>query len=343
MSSAPGAREASGGLLRVAIVGATGSLGAEVVAVLEARHFPAGELVPIATDTSLGSEVDFAGESWPVRSDAAALAGVDLVFLCAPAEVSLDWARRALHAQVACIDLSGALADQPDVPLLAADLLAADAEVAQPLVAAPSGPALAWALALAPLAAAAGLRRVAGASFEAASVAGRAGIDALSDQSLALFSLREPEEGDAPELPVAFDCLPTIGPVEDGGETRHERLLARSLARVLGCELPVAITAVRVPTFSGDGAALVVETERPLSPQAACAALEKAPGVQLWPGPGGPSTRTALGRDTVLVGRVRRDPGCEQGLQLWLAADGLRLTAANAVKLAEARPLRRRA
>jgi aspartate-semialdehyde dehydrogenase len=342
--SAGDARGGGGpGLLRVAVVGATGSLGAELVAALEERGFPASALVPIATDRSLGREVEFAGESLPVQTDVRTLEGVDLAFLCAPEAASLGFARMALEARAACIDLSGALAEQADVPLLVADWLSPETELAQPLVAGPPAPALALALALAPLRAAAGLRRVVATTFEAASVGGRGGMDALSDQSVALFNLQEPAEGEGVEAQVAFACLPAIGALEDGGATHHEARLARVLARLFDAPLPLAVTAVRVPTFSGDGVALAVETERPLGPDAARAALEKAPGVELWPGADGPTTRTAVGRDAVLVGRVRRDPSCERGLLLWLAADGLRLAAANAVKLAEARPLRRRA
>lgn len=329
-------------LLRVAVVGATGSLGAELIAVLAERAFPASMLIPIATERSLGREVDFGGESLPVQTDVQTLEGVDLVFLCAPEDASLGFARMALESRVACIDLSGALAEQPDVPLLVADWLAPETELAQPLVAGPPAPALALALALAPLRAAAGLRRVVATTFEAASVGGREGMDALSEQSVALFNLQEPAEGEGGEASVAFACLPAIGALEETGQTRHESRLARVLARVFDAPLPLAVTAVRVPTFSGDGVALAVETERPLPPDAARAALEKAPGVRLWPGAGGPATRTAVGLDAVLVGRVRRDPSCERGLLLWLAADGLRLAASNAVKLAEARPLRRR-
>jgi aspartate-semialdehyde dehydrogenase len=326
-------------LLRVGVVGATGSLGSEVVAVLAERAFPVGELVPIASDRSLGREVEFGAESRPVQTDVGSLEGLDLVFLCAPPEVSLAYARLALEAQVPCIDLSGALVDQEDVALLAADLLAPDAELTQPLVAGPTGLALAFALVLAPLAAAAGVRRVVATTLEAASVGGRGGVDALSDQSIALFNLQEPSGGEG--TPVAFDCLPAIGPTDEHGRTRHERVMGRVLERLLGRAVPLALTAVRVPTFSGDGAALLVETERPLGPEAAHAVLEKAPSVRLWPEAGGPSTRTAVGREAVLVGRVRPDPAGERGLQLWLAVDGLRLAAVNGVRLAEARPLRR--
>lgn len=325
-------------LLSVAVVGATGALGAELLDVLEERGFPISQLVPIATDRSLGREVEYAGDAYPVETEVESLEGLDLVFLCAPPEVSLEYARLALEARVPCIDCSGALAGQPDVALLVADQLDPDTEIDQPLVASPTAPALVWARVLAPLAQAAGVRRVVGTSVESAGVAGRGGMEALSGQSIALFNQQELPDQDEP---VAFDCLPAVGEGVAEGATGHECALADALARILGAPLALAHTAVRVPTFSGDGVALVVETERPLGPEDACSVLAKAPGVVLWPDAAGPSTRTAAGRDEVLVGRVRRDPSVACGLQLWVAADGLRIAASNAARLAEARPLQR--
>jgi len=326
-------------LRTVAVIGATGALGSELLQVLEERSFPLSRLVPVATERSLGQEVELGGQSWAVESGDVDLAGVDLVFLCAPPEVSLEYARRALLARVPCIDGSGALLEQPDVAVRVGDRLGAEDRIEQPLVASPTGPALAWAAVLGPLAEAAGLERVVGTALEAASgAAGRAGVDALSGQSIALFTQQEPS--DPEQDPVAFACLPAIDAPDAEGATPFERVLAASLERLLGRSLPLAVTAVRVPAFHGSGAALALETQRPLAPDAARAALEKAPGVEIWPDPAGPSTRAALGLDAVLVGRLRRDPSREGGLQLWLAFDGVRLAAANAVKLAEALPLR---
>ena len=330
----------AGELLRVAVVGATGALGRELLNVLGERGFPLGGLVALGTDRSLGQELEFAGEVYPVETRAPGFEGLDLVFLCAPAAASLDYAGRALRARVPCIDLSGALVSQPDVPLLVADWLDPGTVIDQPLVAGPGGAALAAALVLAPLARAAGLLRIAATSLAAACVGGREGIHALSGQSIALFNQQEPcDPGDGL---VAFDCLPAVGELGKGGATDHEERFATTLERLLGSPVPLALTAVRVPTFGGDGVSLLVETERPLRPEEARALLAEAPGVEVWPGEPGPSTRTAVGRDAVLVGRLRPAPGAGHGLQLWIAADGLRLAASNGVKLAEARPLHRR-
>ena len=321
--------------LRVALVGATGVLGSEVLAVLSESSLAIGELVPVATDRALGQEIEFRGETCPVETELPDLGGVDLLFLCAPAAASLDFARRAIRAEVPCIDASGALAAAEDLPLAVAALVPpADAS---PLVVAPPGSALAWALALAPLAAHAGLERVVGVAVEAASWGGRQGIESLYRESIAIFNQEELPSPDVFGRPVAFDCIPTLGEVSSGGATGREELLARSVARLLGGEVRVAATVIQVPAFIGYGASLAIETRRPLDPKQAEEVLEGAPGIEVWRSePSAQTLRAAAGRDQVLVGRVRRDPTHAGGLLLWLTSDLLRLAAANAVQLAVA-------
>jgi aspartate-semialdehyde dehydrogenase len=324
--------------LRVAVAGATGTLGGELLSVLDARRFPLGELVPLATQRSAGDAIEFRGEVYDVSTDAAQLRGVDLAFLCTPAVGSLELARRALHECVPCIDLSGCLSSSADVPLLAADLDPTAEALLQPVLSSPASPALAWAIVLRPLDRAAGLRRVIATSVHSASSGGRLGIESLSSETIALFNQQDPPEPTVFGHPVAFDCVPSIGDVEPGGSTSFESALVRDLQRMLGSHVGIAATALRVPTFSGDGAALALEFELALAPDEARSALAKAPGVELWEGATtGPATRATTGRDCVLVGRLRADPTRERGLVLWLAADSVRLAAMNAVKLAEAR------
>ncbi len=326
-------------LSRVAVVGATGSLGRQLVEILGDRRYPVGHLLAIAGEDSLGQDVELAGEVWPISGAEASLAEIDLVFLCAPPDVSLEWAGRALRTPTPCIDVSGTLAGQPDVPLLVADRMAPDAEIHQPLVAGPPATSLAAALVLGPLAEAAGLRSVVGTVLASASSGGRDRVDALSSQSLAVFGAATGGAED-PVPGIAFDCDPVVGHLEDDGATDAEHRLVAALQRLVRSDLPVALTAVRVPTFVGDGVSLRIETERPLSPDDARAVLAKAPGVEVATSVA-PTTRATAGRDQVVVARVRRDPTCERGLQLWLAADGVRLAALNGVKLAESRPLPR--
>ena len=323
--------------LRIALVGATGVLGSEVLAVLSESSLAIGELVPVATDRSLGQEIEFRGETRPVEMELPDLGSLDLLFLCAPAAASLDLARRAIRAEVPCIDASGTLAAAEDLPLAVAALAPPPPPDESPLVVAPPGSALAWALALAPLAAHAGLERVVGVGVEAASWGGRQGIESLYQESIAIFNQEELPAPDVFGRPVAFDCIPTLGEVGSGGATAREELLARSVARLLGGELRVAASVIQVPAFIGFGASLAIEARRPMDPKQAEEALTGAPGIELWRGEASAQTlRAAAGRDQVLVGRVRRDPSHERGLLLWLASDVLRLAAANAVQLAVA-------
>jgi aspartate-semialdehyde dehydrogenase len=324
-------------LLRIAVVGATGAVGSEVLELLESRRFPLQELVPIATDRSIGQRVELLGQDVPVQTGSS-LRGLDLAFLCTPRSESLAWVRAALEAEVACIDLSAATAATPEVPLLAADLPFDPSALRAPVLASPSGPALAWALVLAPIRARAGLRRVVGTAIEPVSGAGRGGIEALESETRALFSQQELPEPEVFARAVAFDCLPATGPPGGEGESELERELALQLRRLVGEDLPLAVTVLRNCTFAGAGASLAVETERTLEPAECADLLAKAPGVVVFDEEGmGPSTRDTVGEDAVLVGRIRRDPSAPSGLLLWLAADPIRLAARNGLKLAEAR------
>lgn len=324
--------------LRVAISGATGTLGTELLSVLDTRRFPIGELVALCTERSSGESLEFQGEIFEVGTEPGRLRGCDIAFLCSPPAASLDLLRLALQLEVPCIDCSGALAGRPEVPLVVADVGCPPEALTQPVMASPASAALAWAPVLAPLAAAAGLRRVVATALVSVSGGGRLAIEALSSETIALFNQQDLPEPPHFGRPLAFDVLPAVGEVEEDGSTAAESALARDLRRLLGEGTGVAVTTVRVPTFAGDAAALCIETVQSLDPREARAVLAKAPGVELWDVDAeGPNTRATAGREVTLVGRLRRDPSHERGLLLWLAADGLHLAAVNAVRLAEAR------
>ncbi len=322
-------------LQRVAVIGATGAVGSEVVDLLEARRFPLQELLPIATDDSVGNSVSLLGQDVPIETEGS-LRGFDLAFLCTPRSSTLPWMRQALAAKVPCVDLSAAALETDEVPLLAAELSFDAMELKQPVVASPSGPALAWSLVLAPILAEAGLERVVGTALEAASGAGRAGIEALEQETRALFNQWESPEPRVFPHALAFDCLPSTEAGVD--ESEEEQRLVLQLHRLLRAQVPTAATVLRAPTFAGAGATLSIETEKPLDPAACAELLDAAPGVSvLAPDDGLATTRESVGEEHVSVSRLRRDPSRERGLLLWLAADPIRLAATNALRLAEAR------
>ncbi len=323
-------------LLRVAVVGATGAMGGELLDQLRERRFPLQELRPIATERSLGETVDWLGHELPVATDEDSLRGLDLAFVCTPPGAALEWIRRALQAGVACLDFSGALSGRAEVPLLCAERAPDREALAAPLLAAPAPAALALARVLTPIAEAAGLARVSATLCEAASGAGRAGVDALQAETIALFNQEDLPESELGRA-IAFDCLPASGPLDAAGASELEVRVSLELGRLLGQGLPRAITVLRIPTFAGMGIHVALETERALEPAACLERLAKAAGVTAAAEGAAPTTREAIGEETVLVGRVRRDPSTENGLLLWLALDPARLAASNALRLAEAR------
>jgi aspartate-semialdehyde dehydrogenase len=324
--------------VRIGLLGATGALGGEVLVALDESPLRIAEIVPLASDRSLGEEIDFQGTGYPVLAETPSLRGLDLVFCCAPAEASLVFVREALRAEVPCIDCSGALLDSDDVPLRVAGLAPPPEGEGAPVVSTPGAALLAWTLALGPLHRAAGLRRVVATVLESASAAGRDGIVALSTESLALFNQQEPPEPVAFGRPLAFDCHPALEPPDDQGHTLRERALQRGLTRLLAAPIEVAVTVTQVPTFVGQATALALELERPLDPKEAEDYLAQAPSVEVWSlGSEGPNLRAAAGRDVVIAGRVRRHEATPHGLLLWLVADPLRLSALNAVALAVSR------
>ena len=319
--------------LRIGVVGATGNLGTELLELLDLSSLHVGEIVPIATEDSLGRDIEFQGSIFPVETDEARLTGLDMAFLCAPPAAALDFVRRALHEQVPCIDLSGATAGTEDVPMRVAGYGAVPENI--PLLAIPRSPALALVMALQPIVAAAGLKRVTGAVLESASMAGKDGMSALYQESIAVFSQQPLPESTVFPGPVAFDCMSGAEGLDAEGLTLRESALIRDLTLLLGSEVKIATTLVQVPVFAGLGAALSIETERDLEAGEAEDLFRKAPGVELADDSDSlPTTRTVVGRDSVLIGRLRGDPSTERGLQLWLVADPMRLAASHAIQLA---------
>lgn len=322
--------------LRVCLAGATGALGTEVLAVLDASGLRVGELLPVGSEASLGTDIDFQGEIAAVASELPALQGLDLVFCCTPREAAAEVARAALRAEVPCVDATGFWTGQEEIPLCLASC--GDAVAAAPLLAGPADAALVWAPVLRALGDLAPVVRATGVVLESASAAGHRGIDALSAGSLALFNQEDLPEEAFPGRPLAFDCHPTSGPTDAAGHSLREAELATALRRLVGGDLAVSARWARIPAFVGQMSGLWVELASPVDPAAAAERLAKAPGIEPWGGPDeGPGLRAAAGRSAVVVGRPERDPACEAGLRLWAAGDVLRLAAANAVALAAAR------
>jgi aspartate-semialdehyde dehydrogenase len=331
--------------LTVAVVGATGAVGGEVVRTLEERLFPVGELRLAASARTAGALVDWRGAN--VRVDvleAALFEGVDLAFFCAGGAVSAEYAPLAVDAGAVVIDKSSHFRMHPDVPLVVPEVNAGDlAERHLGIVASPNCTTIPMVVALKPLAEAVGIARIVASSYQAVSGGGKRGIDTLSRETINLLNLRDPAEGeDSPVFPrrIAFNCIPQVDAFLEDGSTKEEAKVIAETRRVLHLEtLPIAVTCVRVPTFYGHTVALTVELEQALDAEEARRLLREAPGVvlcELGDEMPYPTAADVGGTDAVYVGRVREDPSHPHGIQLWVAADNVRKGAAlNAVQIAE--------
>src|SRR5512133_1449604 len=323
----------------LALVGATGEVGRAALDAIDQLELPVKAVRPFATSRSAGERIEVLGDEVKVATLAdGAFRGCDLAIFCAGPDVSRAWAPRAWAEGCAVVDDSPAFRGEPDVPLVVpevnADAVAGFA--ARGIVANPSSNVTALALALAPLRAAAGLRRVVVATYQSVSGAGQRGVEELEKQARDLLNLREPDPAARFPHRIAFNVIPQVGAFVEGGATDEEEKLDRETRKILGDEgLRVAATAVRVPVFFGHALAVNVEARGPLSADAAREALRKAPGVKLVDDPAKrvyPMPLLVAHDDGVLAGRVRADPSVEHGVSLFLAIENTRKGAAtNAV------------
>ncbi len=328
--------------LRLAVCGATGVVGREMIQILDQRKFPLAELRLLASERSCGERIEFGDDELAVELlDEAALDGIDLALFTAGGAVSERFAPVAAAAGAVVVDNTSAFRMQPDVPLVVPEVNPEDlAGFAQRrIVANPNCSTIQMVLALAPIAAAAGLRRVAVATYQSVSGAGRSGVEELERQSIGVFNLK-PLVAERFERQIAFNCLPCIDRFLDDGYTFEERKMIDETRKILHRpELRITATCVRVPVFYAHAEAVNVECERKLGAAEARALLAAAPGLRLMDDPAAgvyPTPIDAAGVDETLVGRVREDVSQDRGLELWLVADNVRKGAAlNAVQIAE--------
>jgi len=314
---------------RVAVLGATGAVGAEILQVLDERRFPVRELLACASPDSEGDELEFRDGSVKIqRARGEELATCDFVLSAAPGLLpSLLPALR--RGAVRVIDVTGALETDPDVPLWLPGVVAFPTAPPRPrFVAVPRGIATGIALALAPFAAAGVLRRVTAVTLESASGAGIAGVGELTDHTVQVLNRMSGERSESEIFAqsLAFDCLPQIGAIEPDGETSDEARLRFVLRRLLGApELPFELTRVRMPTLGGSLGAVHVELSKPFTADEATALWAAQPNIGLLGDEELPTPRGSLGHDDAAVGRVRASGS---RLAFVVALNDLRLGAA---------------
>ena len=334
----------------VAVVGATGQVGAVMRQLLLDRAFPHSQVRFLASARSAGTSLPFGSSSIVVEDVATAdLEGIDIALFSAGGSTSKQWAPKFAEAGATVIDNSSAWRMDPDVPLVVSEVNPEALQRApKGIVANPNCTTMAAMPVLRPLHQAAGLRRLVVSSYQAVSGSGLAGVEELAGQVAAVgddgpalthdggaVAMPAPKKYVAP---IAFNVLPMAGSVVDDGsfETDEEQKLRNESRKILDIpELLVSGTCVRVPVYTGHSLSINAEFDRPISVAEATALLEGAPGVTVTDVP---TPLAAAGHDTSLVGRIRQDEGVEggRGLALFVSGDNLRKGAAlNAVQLAE--------
>ncbi len=324
----------------VAVVGATGAVGREMLDVLEERDFPVSEIIPLASERTEGERLDFRGRNWTVRKlTKDAFSGVDIALFSAGSERSLAFAPAAVQAGAVVIDNSGAFRMDPKVPLVVPEVNPHAIERHAGIIANPDCSTIGMVVALKPLHDKAKIKRIVVTTFQSVSGTGKKAMDELAAQTVALLNFREVETKVYPRQ-IAFNCLPHIDSFLENGSTKEEMKMVNETRKILEDDaIGVTATTVRVPVFRCHAASINIETERKLPVNEARALLASAPGVLVYDDPARnlyPLQIDVSGKDEVYVGRIRDDETVACGLNLWIVSDNLRKGAAlNAVQIAE--------
>jgi aspartate-semialdehyde dehydrogenase len=327
---------------KVAVVGATGNVGREMLDILSERAFPADEVVALASRRSQGVEVSFGDRTLKAKTlDTYDFSDVDLCLMSAGGEVSREWSPRIAAQGAVVIDNSSAWRYDSDVPLVVPEV---NAEAVRGykkkgIIANPNCSTAQLVVALKPLHDRATIRRVVVATYQSVSGAGKDGMDELDRQTKALYSLQDVQEKTFPKR-IAFNLIPQIDVFMEDGFTKEEWKMTAETKKILDPKIKLVATCVRVPVFIGHSEAVNVEFEKPITAEEATEILRSAPGVVVVDKrePGGYITpHEAAGEDATYVSRIREDITVENGLAFWCVSDNLRKGAAlNAVQIAEA-------
>jgi aspartate-semialdehyde dehydrogenase len=326
---------------RVAVVGATGNVGREMLNILEEVEFPVDEIHAIASRKSIG--VDVGWKDGTVKCEDIAqfdFSRVDLVLMSAGKAASKEWSPKIGRAGALVIDNSSAWRMDPDVPLIVPEVNPDAIALAsrKNIIANPNCSTIQLVVALKPLHDAARIKRAVVATYQSVSGAGKAGMDELWDQTKQVFVLGPSEPNLFPKQ-IAFNVIPFIGAFQDDGYTDEETKMWNETHKMLDPDIALTVTCVRVPVMVGHSEAVHLEFHQPLDPDEAREILRDAPGILVVDKhePTGYMTpKEAQGEFPVFVSRIRKDPTVENGLAMWVVADNLRKGAAlNAVQIAE--------
>ena len=326
---------------KVAVVGATGNVGREMLNILEERGFPADEVVALASRRSQGTEVSYGDRTLKVRAlDTYDFSDTDICIMSAGGNVSKEWSPKIGKQGCVVIDNSSAFRYDPDVPLIVPEVNpdAVAGFSKKNIIANPNCSTAQMVVALKPLHDAATIKRVVVSTYQSVSGAGKEGMDELFTQTRAVF-VADPVEAKKFTKRIAFNVIPHIDVFLDDGSTKEEWKMVAETKKILDPKIKLTATCVRVPVFIGHSEAVNVEFEKPISAGEAREILREAPGclvVDKREDGGYATPIEAAGEDATYISRIREDATVENGLAMWVVSDNLRKGAdLNTVQIAE--------
>ncbi|NES82161.1 MAG: aspartate-semialdehyde dehydrogenase [Moorea sp. SIO2B7] len=328
------------GQFRVAILGATGAVGTELVELLESRHFPVSELKLLASPRSAGSTISFKGEKLVVEAVGEdSFQDVDLVLASAGGSTSKAWASKIVAAGAVMVDNSSAFRLAPQVPLIVPEINPEAAASHQGIIANPNCTTILMAVAVWPLHQVEPLKRLVVSTYQSASGAGARAMEEVKTQSQAILN-NQPPQAEILPYPLAFNLFPHNSPLNDLGYCEEEMKMINETRKIFKVpDLRLSATCVRVPVLRAHSEAINLEFGNPFAVEKAREILASAKGVKLvedWQGNYFPMPIDATGKDEVLVGRIRQDLSHPCGMELWICGDQIRKGAAlNAIQIAE--------
>jgi aspartate-semialdehyde dehydrogenase len=325
---------------KVAVVGATGNVGREMLNVLSERQFPVSEVVALASTRSVGKDVFFGDKALKVKAlDYYDFKGTDIVLMSAGGKTSKEWSPKIAAQGALVIDNSSAWRMDREVPLVVPEVNAhALNDIKKGIIANPNCSTAQLVVALKPLHDHAKIKRVVVATYQSVSGAGKDGMDELFTQTRAVF-VTDPIETKKFTKQIAFNVIPHIDEFLDSGYTKEEWKMMVETQKILDPDIQLTATCVRVPVFVGHSEAVDIEFENPITAAKARELLRAAPGVLVvdkHEDGGYVTPQEAAGEDATYVSRIRKDPTVDNGLSMWVVSDNLRKGAAlNAVQIAE--------
>ncbi|HOO90921.1 MAG TPA: aspartate-semialdehyde dehydrogenase [Syntrophales bacterium] len=326
----------------VAVVGATGLVGTEMISTLEKRNFPVQEITLLASERSLGKELSFKGKNYPVKIlNEDSFKGIEIGLFSAGGSISERFAPIAAKEGCVVIDNTSAFRMKPDIPLVVPEVNPEDIGVlgAGRIIANPNCSTIQMVVALKPIYDAVGIKRIVVSTYQAVSGTGKEAVEELAEQTRALLAMKDPEIKVYPHR-IAFNCLPHIDVFLDNGYTKEEMKMVNETKKILkDSSIAVTATTVRVPVFYGHSESVNIETDKKITPDEVRKILAQAPGVTVMDNPDRleyPLASNAAGKDNTFVGRIREDESIPNGINMWIVADNIRKGAAlNAVQIAE--------